>query len=406
MKRKLDEAIQIGDSPPLQTMRKLPAVTEPTQEEMNRFYSQLKSKGRKPVLLSLVPGYAKDFRPAALNKKYPLVLSELQDENFARADKESLLTHCEEVFKTLRVTDEEAKNCEIDTRSQANSKQWFRFRTGRITASKIKAACRTSVTAPSISLVKDICYPSAKKFSTAATKWGCQHEQTAKKRYEDQMKTMHDNFQLRECGLFISPKYPFIGATPDAIASCDCCGEVVLEVKCPYCKRHSVISDEIDCLEISDGQLRLKQNHAYFYQVQCQLLLSGMEYCDFVIWTKEDFFTERIYVNEDFCQEMVQQAAMLFRKVILPELVGKLFSRPAPLSQLTVQPSPNDFNINQNELIICVCRSVYKETDNVIGCDNENCKYMWLHFKCVNLKRVPKGKWYCKECRKKLRNAK
>ena len=26
-----------------------------------------------------------------------------------------------------------------------------------------------------------------------------------------------------------------IGATPDGMLTCDCCGDRVLEVKCPYC---------------------------------------------------------------------------------------------------------------------------------------------------------------------------
>ena len=34
----------------------------------------------------------------------------------------------------------------------------------------------------------------------------------------------------------------------------------------------------------------------------------------------------------------------------------------------------------------------------MIGCDNENCKYQWIHFTCKKLKRQPKGVWYCKEC--------
>ena len=36
----------------------------------------------------------------------------------------------------------------------------------------------------------------------------------------------------------------------------------------------------------------------------------------------------------------------------------------------------------------------------MIGCDNENCKYQWIHFTCVKLKHPPKGVWYCKECKK------
>ena len=62
----------------------------------------------------------------------------------------------------------------------------------------------------------------------------------------------------------------------------------------------------------------------------------------------------------------------------------------------------NESNSTSDSQIICICQQPYDEenSDRVIGCDNQNCKYQWLHFKCISLKRVPKGAWYCFECRK------
>ena len=37
---------------------------------------------------------------------------------------------------------------------------------------------------PAKSLVKSICYPEARKFATAATRWGCEHEGRAHKAYQ------------------------------------------------------------------------------------------------------------------------------------------------------------------------------------------------------------------------------
>jgi len=118
--------------------------------------------GKKPVLLSLVPGYAENYRPKALDKKYPKVLTELNGETYCSASKETLLNHYSSVFDELQVSNKEARNCELDTRTQFNSKQWFSFRTGRITASRFKAVCRTSLENPSKSLLKEICYPASK----------------------------------------------------------------------------------------------------------------------------------------------------------------------------------------------------------------------------------------------------
>lgn len=76
-----------------------------------------------------------------------------------------------------------------------------------------------------------ICHPELSKFSTNATKWGCDHEATARDAYVDSIKNEHDCLSLSEAGLFISTQYAYLGATPDGLITCKCCGEGVLEVK-------------------------------------------------------------------------------------------------------------------------------------------------------------------------------
>ena len=50
--------------------------------------------------------------------------------------------------------------------------------------------------------------------------------------------------------------------------------------------------------------------------------------------------------------------------------------------------------------LICTCQIMCDPNgDSGIGCDNGNCPYKWFHYKCVNIKRVPKGTWYCLLCR-------
>ena len=78
-----------------------------------------------------------------------------------------------------------------------------------------------------------------------------------------------------------------MGASPDGIISCTCCGKGTLEIKCPYCHRGESVTDAAYedhkfCLQLnSDGSLHLDHTHAYYYQVQTQLFVSDVEYCDF-----------------------------------------------------------------------------------------------------------------------------
>ena len=54
------------------------------------------------------------------------------------------------------------------TRDQIDSSLWFKYRAGRVTASKMKAVCHTNPTNSAKSLIKCFCYPEAFKFSSAA----------------------------------------------------------------------------------------------------------------------------------------------------------------------------------------------------------------------------------------------
>ena len=68
--------------------------------------------------------------------------------------------------------------------------------------------------------------------------------------YKERMSN-HSNMVIRDAGLFISQERPYIGASPDAIVTCDCCGQGAVEVKCPYCFKDRLPeeNDKKFCLE-------------------------------------------------------------------------------------------------------------------------------------------------------------
>ena len=133
------------------------------------------------------------------------------------------------------------------------------------------------------------------QFKTAATEWGCSHEKLAREAYGKAVREEHENFKIFDVGFVINPLYPIFGASPDGGCSCDCCGEGVIEVKCPYCGQlDDFTSSSASCLEESDDGLKLKKGHKYFYQVQAQIYICQRDYCDFVVWTKKEVHIERI----------------------------------------------------------------------------------------------------------------
>ena len=89
------------------------------------------------------------------------------------------------------------------------------------------------------------------------------------------MKSIHKNFSLTRCGLFINKEHPFLHATPDFLTQCDCCGLGCGEVKNPLTLENGdfekYATHKHSCLEKKDGKFALKRTHDYYYQVQQQL---------------------------------------------------------------------------------------------------------------------------------------
>ena len=298
---------------------------KPQESSIARFYCQLSTKTPgKPVILSLVSEYANAYIPKTLTSDFPRPLSELFDASAVNLTFDELLTKCEEVYDTFTITRDEAKVVEANTRKQAKCGIWFHQRAGRVTASKFKSAVHTDPIQPSVTLVKSICYPT-RSFKSAACEYGCKHETDARKEYEYAMKQQHQSLSVKESGLILDPMYPFVGASPDGVITCTCCGTGVLEIKCPYsCKNKGLkeVSEEKSWffLRVTEtGHLELKDNHQYFYQVQLQMKLCNASYCDFVVWSKnQGILVQRLYPDAEFINRALQQVENFIKRGILP----------------------------------------------------------------------------------------
>ena len=82
----------------------------------------------------------------------------------------------------------------------------------------------------------------------------------------------------------------------------------LLEIKCPNIKSY------VDCpyLKMSGGSLQLRRQHKYYWQVQGQILLTGLEWCGFVVCVQEDMLVERIHKNLDVMLNIRDQGDLFF----------------------------------------------------------------------------------------------
>ncbi|XP_072047343.1 uncharacterized protein [Amphiura filiformis] len=373
----------------------------PTASEQQSFLQRLHESGTKSAILSLVQPYSKEFVPKIASKTYPNPLTLLsQPELYGKPYKEISAT-CQNI--DLTVTKQQSRAVERDTKEQARTKLWFAQRAGRITASKMKSVCHTDPRKPSQSLVRQIVYPDLYRFSSTATQWGCTHEKTARDKYEEYMTTEedHTNFYVSDSGLVIDTVNPHIGASPDGYVHCTCCGNGCIEIKCPYCAKDCTLEETAEnkrnfCLvKNAEDELKLDKTHAYYYQIQTQIHVTGANYCDFVLWTPNDLHYERIEPDFAFWSRIQAMATQFFKMCLLPELVARFYT----YEKLGAVEEVNDLVPE----VVCYCGSVAE--DGMRECEVPSCSYKLFHDSCLgyndlilteyNQKRT---KWECPDC--------
>lgn len=174
--------------------------------------------------------------------------------------------------------------------------------------------------------------------------------------------------------------------------SCDCCGSGCLEIKCPYVLKVGYFDVEQFCdmkgsclCKDDDSEYTLIKTHSYYYQIQLQMYVSKLHYCDFVIWCKGFLFIKRIFIDHDFCEDIVQRAVHFHKMVIMPELLGRCYTQ-------------QNNHASHSEPLWCDCQQPQQDGQEMLRCANADCPIQWFHLKCLSFAAVPTLYWFCKTC--------
>ena len=92
---------------------------------------------------------------------------------------------------------------------------------------------------------------------------------------------------------------------------------------------------------------------------------------------------------------VLEQCKSFIKIGVLPELIGKYYSKD-PIVNNPDQESIS--KIAENELW-CYCQQPEGD-EEMIACDDNTCRIQWFHVSCLRIKKIPKGKWFCPDCRK------
>ena len=230
------------------------------------------------------------------------------------------------VLDKIQVTNGQATALEQATQSQSQSTMWFEERKLRVTALRIYDVFQwkrgmerhgaTFAINDSERKIPDILQ---KKFDH-----GKMYESVALEKYKLCMNDDLSNTYVYPCGLVINENNCWLGSSPDAkVVSGDEFG--IAECKCP--EQHK-LSDVFDVASSSDtfmlfvvnGKLQVRKTHSTYYQVQCQLALTGSRFCDLIVYTFRSIGIIRITFDAEFWANVINVVGPRYFKYILPKL--------------------------------------------------------------------------------------
>ena len=276
-----------------------------SREELDSFIKSFQSH-RKPTMFENVLKFHYEDYPLSSERYFIL-------QGLVKSFISNLSEECH-VFEDSQLSSDVCWHMD-GTEDQSLSSLWHQKRRGRITASSFK-----KFTANPFSFCQKLWDSPVDLSKIPAIAWGQNHEKEALSCYEKKCKK-----SVTPCGLFVSKRLPFIGASPDGLLD----SESLVEVKCPYMLKDAFPWD-LDKLNVSqkssfcctltaDKKLVLKRSHPYFTQIQVQMMVTGRKTCDFIIWTPKSLHVETIPYDRLFLDPLLEKAAKSYQNIVVPE---------------------------------------------------------------------------------------
>jgi YqaJ-like viral recombinase domain len=318
-----------------------------------RLFSGVRSRSdADPLTLDEVAGAMYPECPTAVALRYSHSEAQQQydpsgDVNVERTEECEFILHVSNGFNFLHYakgfncatdfvmpvySESELRQIELETRGQSHSPLWFDLRKGRISASiahdvftRGKKLIGGKV-CDAASVIKLITEGTSVNPQLPSLIYGRESEVEAVETYFVVQTLDHENLSVTECGLYIHQNLSFLCASPDRIVTCRCCGEGLLEVKCP------INCADLDPAEATlpylvrdgDGRLMLKHTHRYYTQIQMQMAVTDRKWCDFFVYSKCGYFCERIFFNKSFWDVCQSTLETCFKTFVLPSMVASV----------------------------------------------------------------------------------
>jgi len=224
---------------------------------------------------------------------------------------------------------DEQKPYEVpNTQGQTESSVWFNSRNCRITASMAQEVSCVKSARAKYKLLEKILW--GKKLpELKSLMHGRENEHLAFQEYVNANDIITCNEKITKSGFWIDPAYPELGCSPDGlIFDEDNQLKGVLEIKCPIVLKdkdplclEKLKKTQINhlCYKIMNNSIVLKESHKYYAQVQMQMGILGVNFCDFVIWSSVKTVSQRITFDLDYWEKLRDKLLSFHHCCLMPE---------------------------------------------------------------------------------------
>lgn len=120
------------------------------------------------------------------------------------------------------------------------------------------------------------------------------------------------------CGLIVHPDAPWLGASPDGLTYDASEAESFGLVSIRYLNLLSFA--ECSLLVFQNKGWQLKKASTSYWQIQAEMMIAGVSWCDLLLLSKEDLLVKRIYRDSSFINLMKTKLDDFFFSYYLPAL--------------------------------------------------------------------------------------
>lgn len=200
-------------------------------------------------------------------------------------------------------------------------------RRGRITASNFSSILSFRYTESTENYISKRVMGTSAIINTPSVNFGKQNENVACQLYFVDYKKNHQKPKMDLSSLHVDEVHPFLGASPDGLISCKCCGEGLLEMKCSYLFKnktpHEACTDHHYHVYLDhNNSVRLKESSSWYTQIQGQMGVCKKPWCHFILYTKKGIAVDRIYFDNQLYEKIVNASKKFYEKYIVNALIN------------------------------------------------------------------------------------